>query len=422
MDRKIEKSRKPFYIKVGVGAVLTIGLAVAGFGFMREAQIPTFRLEKSRVSLGTVQSGIFEDFIPVRGTVTPLKSILLAAADGGRVEKLYVENGAIVKTGQPIIELSNTTLQSSVLTAEAQITQGLNGIRDNRRNIQDYELNLRKELAAADNQIRKIEQQIERRKLLAERKLVTNEDIVNLQDDLSYQKDLRKLIASSLEEDEKTRKVRSDSLDTQESALLRSLEVNHKSLDDLVVRAPFDGQLSGLSLDLGQTLIRGGSTTTSSLGQIDDTEHFKLKVQIDEYYITRTREGQTGETTLNDKTFKLHISRVFPEVSNGQFSVDMEFDGVAPTDIRRGQTLQTRLQLGDAGKALLLPRGGFFQDTGGNWAFVVDKDGKFAGKRNIRLGRRNAEYFEVLEGLAAGEQVITSEYGSFKDMERIVFE
>ncbi len=416
MDRKIEKSRKPFYIKLGGAAVLALALAVAGYGFIRDASVPTFRTEKAKLTLGTVSKGIFEDFIPVRGSVTPLKSILLAANDGGRVEKLFVEKGALVKAGQPILELSNSTLQSSVFSADATVTTGLNGIRDGRMQIEERRLNRKKELAANDNQIKKLEQQLERRKELAEKKLVTREDIFNLQNDLDYQKTLREALLESQQQDDKTRQARLDSLDTQEALLLRNLEFSHKSLDDLVIKAPFDGQLSSLEVELGQSLVRSGS-----LGKLDDTQRFKLQVLIDEFYITRTREGQVGEFTLSDKPYQLRISRVYPQVTNGQFEVDMEFVGTVPPDIRRGQTLQVRVQLGDAGAALLLPRGGFYQDTGGNWAFVVDQSGSFAERRNIKLGRRNAEYFEVLGGLAEGEQVITSEYAAYAEMQRIQF-
>ena len=212
------------------------------------------------------------------------------------------------------------------------------------------------------------------------------------------------------------RRLQIESLESGVTQLQRNLEIARKNLDSLIITAPIAGQLSSFTAELGQSKARG-----ETLGQIDDVEQFKLSVLIDEFYVTRTREGQYGEFTLAGLPYELRITKVYPQITNGQFEVDMEFVGTVPTDIRRGQTLQTRMQLGDASEALLLPRGGFFQDTGGNWAFVLDATGATAGKREITLGRRNPEYFEVLEGLREGEQVITSEYAAYATMERIKF-
>ncbi|MDY6981803.1 MAG: HlyD family efflux transporter periplasmic adaptor subunit, partial [Pseudomonadota bacterium] len=196
-----------------------------------------------------------------------------------------------------------------------------------------------------------------------------------------------------------------------------NLQLSKDSFENLLLRAPASGQLSSFDAEMGQSKTRG-----QRLGQIDDVEQFKLEVLIDEFYVTRTQAGQRAEFTYNGKPYGLVISKVYPEITNGTFKVDMDFAGSVPADIRRGQTLQIRVQLGDSSDALLLSRGGFFQDTGGNWAFVLDASGEFAEKRDIRLGRRNPEYFEVLEGLSAGERVITSEYAAFSEMDRIAFE
>ncbi|MES2607060.1 MAG: efflux RND transporter periplasmic adaptor subunit [Pseudomonadota bacterium] len=416
MDRKIEKSRKPFYIKLGVAAVIGLGVIIAGYGFIQDASVPTFRTEKAKLTIGTVSSGIFEDFIPVRGTVTPLKSVLMDAVEGGRVEKIFVENGATVKAGDPIVELSNSTLQLSVLTNEANVAEQVNGLRNTRLAMEQNRLSLKSEVVNMDYDITRLERLVERRKVLAEQKMIPQADYIDAQDELAYKRNRREITLESQRQDEQMRLAQVEAMEESVGRLQRNLEVARKNLDDLIVKAPFDGQVSSLDVEMGQSLMRG-----ESLGQVDDTQRFKLTVLIDEFYITRTREGQSGEFTLGDKAYKLQISRVYPQVTDGQFEVDMQFAGTVPPDIRRGQTLQTRVQLGDASEALLLPRGGFFQDTGGNWAFVLDASGDFALKRNLKLGRRNAEYFEVLEGLSAGEQVITSEYAAYADMERIQF-
>lgn len=416
MDRKIEKSRKPLYIKLGVGAVLAVGITVAGYGFIRDSSVPTFRVEKERVSIGTVTQDTFEDFIPVRGTVTPLKSIFLDAVEGGRVENIFVENGAIVQKGQPIIELSNTQLQLTVMSNEAQVSEQVNNLRDTRLAMEQQKLKLKSDMVDMDYNITRLERLVERRRDLAAKKLIPEADYIDTEDELAYYRARREVTLESQRQDEQMRLAQIDSMESSVSQLQKNLEIARKNLESLTITAPITGQLSSFEAELGQSLSPG-----KTVGQLDDIERFKLTVLIDEFYVTRTREGQYAEVTQGNKPYELRISRVYPQVTNGQFEVDMEFVGEVPPDIRRGQTLQTRVQLGDASEALLLPRGGFFQDTGGNWAFVLDASGEFAMKRNIRLGRRNPEYFEVLEGLEAGEQVITSEYAAYAEMERIQF-
>jgi HlyD family secretion protein len=416
MDRKIEKSRKPLFIKLGVFAVLAIGLGTFGYRFLQDSAVATFRVDRERVTIGAVTNGTFEDFIPVRGSVTPLKSVFLDAIEGGRVEKIFVENGTLVHAGQPIVELSNTTLQLDVISREAQVSEQLNNLRNTRLAMEQNKLSLKSQLVDIDYQIVRLERLAERRKELAENRMIPQADYIDTLDELQYQRNRREVTIESQLQDETMRLAQIESLESGVEQLQRNLEIARGNLDNLIITAPISGQLSSFDAELGQSKARG-----ETLGQIDDVDDFKLSVLIDEFYVTRTREGQYAEFTLSGTPYEMSISRVYPQIVNGQFEVDMQFVGAAPTDIRRGQTLQTRVQLGDAEEALLLPRGGFFQDTGGNWVFVLDPSGAFAMKRNIRLGRRNPEYFEVLEGLEAGEQVITSEYAAYAQMERIQF-
>lgn len=416
MDRKIERSRKPLLIKLGLFVVLAAGLGTAGYGFLQDSAVPTFRVERERVTIGTVAQGTFEDFIPVRGSVTPLKSVFLDAIEGGRVEKIYVENGALVDVGQPILELSNTTLQLDVISREAQVSEQLNNLRNTRLAMEQNRLALKSQLVDIDYQIVRLERLALRRKELAEIRMIAQADYEETLDELQYQRNRREVTIESQRQDETMRLAQIESLESGVEQLQRNLEIARSNLDNLIISAPIAGQLSSFDAELGQSKTRG-----QTLGQIDDVDDFKLSVLIDEFYVTRTREGQYAEFTLSGKPYELQISRVYPQIVNGQFEVDMQFVGAAPADIRRGQTLQTRVQLGDAEQALLLPRGGFFQDTGGNWVFVLDPSGDFAVKRAISLGRRNPEYFEVLSGLEAGDQVITSEYAAYAQMERIQF-
>ncbi|MES2625618.1 MAG: HlyD family efflux transporter periplasmic adaptor subunit [Pseudomonadota bacterium] len=417
MDRKLAKNRRPLMIKLGLVAVFGSSLAYAGLRMLQDSSVATFRVEKERVTLGTVDQGTFEDFIPVRGTVTPLKSVFLDAVEGGRVEKIFVESGSIVEAGQPLIELSNTALQLDVISREAQVSEQLNNLRNTRLAMEQNRLSLKSQLVDMDYQIIRLERLVERREKLADQKLISQADYLDAKDELQYYRNRRAVTIESQQQDETMRQSQIESLETGVDQLQRNLEIARKNLDSLIITAPISGQLSSLDAELGQSKARG-----ETLGQIDDTERFKLSVLIDEFYVTRTRAGQYAEFTLSDKSYELRIAKVYPQILNGQFEVDMEFAGATPPDIRRGQTLQTRVQLGDASEALLLPRGGFFQDTGGNWAFVLDATGQFAVKRDIRLGRRNPEYFEVLEGLEQGEQIITSEYAAYATMERIQFD
>jgi HlyD family secretion protein len=417
MDRKLAKNRRPLLIKLGLVAVFGSSLAFAGFRMLQDSAVATFRVEKERVTLGTVSYGTFEDFIPVRGSVTPLKSVFLDAIEGGRVEKIFIESGAIVEAGQPLLELSNTALQLDVISREAQVSEQLNNLRNTRLAMEQNRLSLKSQLVEIDYAIIRLERLVERRKELAEKNLISQAEFLDAKDELEYQRNRREVTIESQQQDETMRQSQLESLEDGVEQLQRNLEIARKNLDSLIITAPITGQLSSLDAELGQSKTRG-----ETLGQIDDTERFKLSVLIDEFYVTRTKPGQYAEFTLSDKAYELRIAKVYPQILNGQFEVDMEFVGAVPPDIRRGQTLQTRVQLGDATEALLLPRGGFFQDTGGNWAFVLDETGEFAYKREIRLGRRNPEYFEVLEGLEEGDQVITSEYAAYATMERIQFE
>lgn len=416
MDRRIEKNRRPLFIKLGFTAVLGLTLAWFARGALTDASIPTFRVDRTRLSIATVTAGNFEDFIPVRGTVTPLTSVFLDAVEGGRVETIFVKNGQHVQAGQPLLELSNTALQLDVISREAQVSEQLNNLRNTRLAMEQNRLSLKRDLVEIDYQIQRLERLTTRQEELFARGMVSQATYQDAKDELAYYRQRRAVTIESQQQDEFMRMAQIASLEEGVAQLQQNLEIARKNLDALIITAPISGQLSSFNVELGQSKQRG-----ETLGQIDDVDDYKLSALVDEFYVTRTREGLLGEFTLAGKTYPLRVARVYPQVVNGQFEVDMEFSGEVPPEVRRGQTLQIRMQLGDAGSALLLPRGGFFQDTGGNWAFVLDSSGKYAYKRDISLGRRNPEYFEVLSGLEAGESVIVSEYAAFATMQRIEF-
>jgi len=413
MDRPIERRRFTWPRLTAAAAAAVIALAMI-HQLVTTSSVRSFAIASSLVTIETAETGTFLDFVPIRGSVTPLDTVYLDAIEGGRVEKVFVEEGALVDAGEPILELSNTALQLDVISREAQVSEQLNNLRNTRLAMEQNRLSLKSTLVEIDYQITRLGRLAERRAELVERNLIAQQDYEEVVDELEYYKNRREVTIESQEADERMRLAQIESLESTVAQLERNLEIARGNLDNLVIRAPVGGQLTSLDAEVGESKARG-----QRLGQIDDPDDFKVTALVDEFYVTRTHSGQSAEFDLAGHTYRLEVTKVYPEIREGQFQIDLEFVGEPPRNLRRGQTLQIRVALGDSSNALLLPRGGFFQDTGGNWAFVLDESGDFAVKRNLRLGRRNPEYFEVLDGLEPGDRVITSAYTSYIDMDRI---
>ena len=415
MDRKIEKKRyTTSRILAVAGLVLAVSLGIWMFqdlGFR-----DTFRVDRSRITISTVTSGEFEDFIPIRGRVTPLKSVYLDAIEGGRVEALLVEEGTFVTSGQPLLELSNTSLQLDVMSREAEVSEQLNNLRNTRLAVEQNRLKLKSDLVDIDYNLKRLNRLVERRVSLYERELIALQLLQEVEDEYEYNKNRREITIESQQQDELLRKTQIDQLEGSVEQLENNLVIARKNLENLTIRSPIDGLLSSLNAEIGESKARG-----ERMGQVDVVDKFKITTSVDEYYLTRVEKGLSAVFTLQDRDYELVTSKVYPEVLGGQFELDLAFISEPPEEIRRGQTVQLRLQLGAAGDALLLGRGGFFQETGGNWAFVLDPDENYAERRNIRLGRRNPNFFEVLDGLEAGEKVIVSDYAAYGEMDRITF-
>ena len=415
MDRKIEKKKSPLKMALwgggGLIAAIVLYLIVDSATGGR-----TFRVEESRLVVSTVTSGVYEDYIPIRGKVTPLTTVFVSATEGGRVEKILVEDGTIVSQDQPIVELSNPTLQLEVFQNEARVAGELNAMRTLELQLEQNRLSHIRELTTLDYEIQKLTRNVERYRKLFANGNYTKAQLDEFEEDLDYKIKLREVTKMSQETDARMQEqqLERSRLDTQN--LERNLGIARDSLDNLNMKAQIEGQLSGFDLELGQTVGRG-----ESIGQIDDPYNFKLEVQVDEFYLPRVDLGQTGIYVRpgDSGEFPLQIKKIYPDVQNNQFKIDMVFTAEQPEDIRRGQTLQSKLTLGDSAEAILIPNGAFYQDTGGSWIFVVSDDSSFAVKRNIRLGRKNNNYIEVIDGLELGERVITSPYTSFMDMDRL---
>jgi len=413
MDRAIPKKKMPYKLI----ALLTVGavaVLVAGLYLWDTTNGRTFSLQGSRVVVSPVVQGTFDDFIPIRGRVTPRKTVYLDMIEGGQVERRYVEDGALVEAGDLIVTLNNTSLQLDVTRNEAMVTEQLNNMRTIELQLEQNRLQHKRNLVEMDYQIKRLARQIERLSSLDTAGLAIKSQLEDAQDELEYFTNRREVTLESQATDARLQETQLQFLKKSATQLEDNLVLARKNLDALNVRAPVTGKLSGLDVEVGQSIQRGGR-----LGQIDDPDSFKLRVEIDEFYLNRVDIGQAAHFNQGSDRFDLTVNKIYPQVNNGQFELDLLFTDSEPDDIRRGQTLQATLTLGDSNTALIIPNGAFFQDTGGNWMFVVDEAGSQAVRRNVRLGRRNSRYIEVLEGLEAGESVITSPYSSFKEMDRL---
>ena len=324
-----------------------------------------------------------------------------------------MEDGALVEAGDPIAVLSNTNLQLEVLGREAAVTEQLNNMRTIELQLEQNRLAHKRNLVEIDYQITRLTREIDRQRELITKNLVSQSTVDQLEDELVYYNNRRDVTLESQATDARMQEQQLRQLRDAGNQLQAGLGFASKNLEDLSVRAPVAGKLSGFNIEIGQSITRGGR-----LGQIDDPDGYKLNVRIDEYYLGRVDLQLVATAEHNGRDLRLHVSKIYPQVNEGQFEVDMLFDE-DPVGLRRGQTLQVRLTLGDNTDATLIPNGSFYQETGGNWVFVVSPDGSEAIKRSVRLGRRNQNFIEVLDGLEPGETVITSPYTSFVGMDRL---
>jgi len=413
MDRVVEKTTWQKYRKPVTWGGFAL-LALVLFWYFKPDAGRVLRVQNDRIVVSTVSSGEFDDYIPVRGQVAPLKTVFLDAIEGGRVEAIYVEDGAQVEAGDLIIELSNTQLQLDVIAREAEVTEQLNNLRNTELSLEQNRLNHKRNLVDINYHMIRLGHEIERLKPLVDKDLMDDNSLERLQDEHNWYTARREITLESQETDERLQKVQMEQLRIAGAQLEKNLEVASRNMEALNVRAPVAGKLTAFDAEIGQALSRG-----VNIGQIDDPESFKVTANIDEYYLTRVDLGQTAAYSVSATNYDLSVRKIYPQVQNGTFEVDLVFVDNEPDSIRRGQTLQLNLQLGSPSESLLIPNGAFYQDTGGNWVFVVTADGTRAVKRNVRLGRRNLRFIEVLDGLEAGELVVTSPYTNYLDMDRL---
>ena len=414
MDRQIEKKKWPPR-KIATVAAAAVFILVVLYLFLFQFNESTLNVDTERITVSTVAKGPFLEFIPQQGTVMPINRYSLETTEGGRVEKRFLEAGAMVKAGDPIVQLVNTNLLLDIMWREADFIQQDNALRQTRLNMEQYRQSLRQELNRVENELAKQKTTYERYLKLHENKLVSDLEFERIRLDYEYQIRNRDIVTESQKKELEYREEQLKSLEEQLARMKVNLQTSKLKLDDLVIRAPIAGQLSMLDAEIGVFKNPG-----ENVGQIDDLDAYSVQALVDEYYITRVQAGLKGEFDLAGKTYGLKVRRVFPAVRENRFEVDLDFVGETPPDLRRGQTLHIRLQLGDVVEVVQLARGGFWEATGGNWVYKLDASGKTASKHPVRLGRYNPEVYEVLEGLEPGDKVITSSYESFGDMDRLV--
>jgi len=414
MDRVIEKktwTTKRILTIAGIAAI--VGLIGASYYFTSGKS--KLNQDTDRLTISEVKKGPYKDNIPVNGVVLPLTSIFLDATEGGRVEEKYVEDGAVMKKGDPILRLSNTNLMMTMMNQQNTVYNTLTQMQINQTNASQNTVNKRTSMADVESLYNEAERVYKLDKRLYDEKAIGLQEFKQAENNYNYYKQKRALIEQILQQDSASRAQQSAQDKRSYQGSQQALSIMEKKVGELIVRAPADGQLTSLDAEIGENKNPG-----QRLGQVDVLSGFKVRVNVDEHYLSRVFVGQQGDFTFANKSYKLKIKKVFTQVLNNTFQVDMEFVGEVPQGIRRGQTLQIVLALSDETTAILLPKGGFFQQTGGNWIFKVSEDGKMATRVDIQLGRQSIDYYEVLGGLNPGDKVITSSYENYGNIQELV--
>ncbi|WP_090151312.1 efflux RND transporter periplasmic adaptor subunit [Dyadobacter soli] len=415
MDRvKPKKFWNTKRISIIGGSVLLAAFLIYQFFFADKRS--KLNVEQDKLTISTVQKGKFDEFIVVTGVVQPLKTIQLDAIVGGYVTEKLIEGGNMVKQGDVLLRLENQNLKLSFLQSETEASRLVNDLQNTRQNLKVARFTLQKTLSDLDFQLDQAKDAHDRNVKLYKDKVIPEADYLKTKRDYEKLVRQREIEIESQKYQEENAKMQINQLEGTLASTQKNVSLWRQTLDNLVVKAPVSGLLSSMNIEVGSNISQG-----QNIGQIDDLNGFKMRVSVDEHYLSRIFVGLSGSMEFNGKDYGLKIIKIYPEILSGRFEVDMKFDNGAPELVKRGQSAPIRLQLGQPSQATLLPVGGFFSETGGNWVYVVGDGGKRAAKRKITLGRKNPEYFEVLEGLEPGEKVITSSYENFGDNEVLEF-
>jgi HlyD family secretion protein len=412
MDRKIEKKglRKK-HIWIGAGSLILL-LVILQIAFGDNST--KLNVEKDKITVGEVLAGKYQDYISVNGTVEPIKTVYLDAVESGRVEEILIEEGTPVKKGDIILRLSNYNLLLDISGNEAEVSRAVNDLKTARINLENQNLQTSSTILQLQYLLKKLQRQFNNNQKLITQNLISKEefeysreqyDETRIQLDLQRQKLLRDSIYT---------KTRIQSDEESIDRMQKNLNLTRRRLEDLDIKAPVDGELATLNPEVGEVINYG-----TRVGTINILDSYKMRVLIDEHYITRISRGLPADFDFAGHKNTLRIIKVYPEVQNGTFAVDMGFTSQIPEQIRIGQTARIHLELGESEDALLLPKGGFYQSTGGQWVYIIDRSGTFAEKQKVRMGRQNPRYYEILEGLNPGDKVIISDYENFGNADKL---
>jgi HlyD family secretion protein len=414
MDRVIEKkywNTKKLLMIGGITAL--VGLIFASF-YLTSGK-SKLNVETDRITISEIKEGPFKEFIPVNGVVLPVTTIFLDAMEGGKVEEKFVEDGAMMKAGQPILRMSNTDLELQLANQETQVFNVLTQMQISKNNSEQNSINRQNQDADVDNALKEAERLYNVNKKLYDKKVIGLQEFQSSKNLYEYQVRRKKLTEEIMKTDAVSMKQQVAQMGESYTQMKKTLALMQKKVGDLIVRAPVDGQLTSLDAEIGQNKNQG-----QTLGQIDVMSGYKVRVDVDEHYISRVFTGLKGNALIAGKNYDLAIKKVYTQVTAGRFQVDMVFTDSVPSSIRKGQTLQIGLTLSDERRAILLPKGGFYQQTGGNWIFKVNESGTMAYKVDIQLGNQNPDNYEVLQGLKPGDKVITNSYENYGTIQELV--
>ncbi len=418
MDRKIKKSKSRKAAGLLVKSLIFI-LMIMFFFYMASSNTneKKYRVASQQITVAQVEEGEYEDYLQIKATVEPKKTVYIDITEGGRVDKKFVDEGVYVEEGQKLIKLSNNALLLSVITREAQITEQLNNLQNTKLAMAQDSLDLQSMQIEYEYQISKLARTEENQRYLFKEKLISEDTYADTFDELEYFKSKLAVTLKRQKQTNALRKIQMTQLEDSTQRLVKNLDFTRNSIKELIIKAPSSGYLTSLDVELGASLQRG-----QRVAQLDDINEFKLSAQVDEYYLNKIRTGQKASFELSGKIYNLLLSKIYLKVQNGKFKVDLLFNSNKPKTLHRGQSLQLKLHIYSKQSALLLPLGPYFEQSRGQWVFVVDPDGGSASRRNIKFNRKNPKYLEVISGLKKGEKVITSNYSQLDKFDTLTIE
>lgn len=414
MDKQIVR-KHPFSRKVITYSVVGIVVITVILVFAFSDKSLKLNVSSDKLEIDTVKNGLFLDYISVIGAVEPIRTIYIDATEGGQVNTILLDEGTMVKKGDLIMKLTNTNLLLDILNREANLAEQENLLRNNRLQMEQNKLSIKSQLIDVKYQLKKYERNFHSNELLFKEQHISREEFEVSKENYEFTRDRYELLQKSQHQDSLFRSLAIDQLESSVSRMQDNIALIRQKLGSLDVRAPYDGQLALIMPEIGESMSVG-----QRLAQINILDAYKMRVEVDEHYITRVTKGLKGQFEFDDKVYALKLTKLFPEVRDGRFIVEMEFEKEVPPQIKIGQTARIRLELGESKQAVLIPRGAFYQNTGGQWIFVLDKKHNIAYRKNIKIGRQNPMFYEVLDGLEPGEMVIVSGYDTYGDAAKLV--